>query len=867
MRHSVIQAFVLACMLSFARFASGDGGYLPGHSHRGEAFDAGPRQDAYLMGGTGKVSFPVSSTKPLVREFIEQGIGQLHGFWFVEAERSFKEAAKLDPDCGIAYWGLAMANEELHPARAKKFAADAAKHKAGLTDRERMYIDALGTETGYQAIIAKYPKDIEAKAFEVWRVFHKSEEVKIFKSEFDAAVELANQVLSVEPMHPIHHALIHIAASTNSEHRALDSAAKCGDTSPSIGHMWHMPTHIYFALRRYPEAAWQLEASIRTEHARMIHDRVLPDQVHLYAHNNEWLVRALLHLGRVHDARRTATQMIDLPRHPLFNLIERPIARNDAERQAAADKDEDGLKSDERVVEVHGTSAYYGRERLLQTLRQYEYWDDLIDACRTGYIEPTAIPGEQGKVHLNLAVAYYCRGKPGDLAAGDQELAQIRKLLNEQEVLMHTSIEEARKGPEKDRKRAIGMAEGRYAIAGAALSHSLAEVESYQRIVEGFFVSRKMLFVYLGLLAVSEIVVFWFLRRRLVFATLSVVAVVIAGVWLFQRHLALLDLPYDSKNVEFAFMSRKQLEAGDPDVAEWCARQYAENRPDQVRPQANLVEILYGIGKLEDARAEFETLRDVAGTADLDSPPFARLAPIAREFGLPTDWRRPEKINKLLASRRPLPSLGPLLWRPWSAPDWKLKDAQGKEHTLAEFHGKPVVMIFFLGQGCLHCKQQLEAFAKKTKQFAEAGLTVVAVSTDDVKGITKSLKDYGAEKFPFLMLADPKLDVFESYRAYDNFERIALHGTFVIDAKGFVRWHDEGSEPFMDVNFVLAESKRLVPRPVPPVEPGARVIVDGSSPVPVLASITERRPARTIRRAPAPTLRASTACRFGRPGR
>jgi peroxiredoxin len=368
------------------------------------------------------------------------------------------------------------------------------------------------------------------------------------------------------------------------------------------------------------------------------------------------------------------------------------------------------------------------------------------------------------------------------------------------------------------------------------LNRSLAELESYQRIVEGIFVSRKMLFVYLALLAVAEVVVFWLLRRRLVPAILTVVAAVFAGFWLFQCHLALWNLPYDSKNVEFAFMSRKQLEAGDPDVAEWCARQYAENRPYQVRPQANLVEILYGVGKKDDARAEFETLRELAGTADLDSPPFARLAPIAREFGYPTDWRRPEKINKLLAGRRSLPSLGPLLWRPWSAPDWKLKDAQGTEHSLAELHGKPVLMIFFLGQGCLHCKQQLEAFAKKAKQVGEAGLTVVAVSTDDEKGIKKSLKDYGSEKFPFLMLADPKLDVFQSYRAYDNFEQIALHGTFLIDAKGFVRWHDEGSEPFMDVGFVLGESKRLLPRPVAPVEPGARVIVDTSSPIPVAAS-------------------------------
>ncbi len=82
--------------------------------------------------------------------------------------------------------------------------------------------------------------------------------------------------------------------------RALDSAARCGEAAPSIGHMWHMPTHIYFPLKRYPEAAWQLEASIRTENAQAMHDRAFPSQS--APHNNEWLARTLLFLGRVHDA-------------------------------------------------------------------------------------------------------------------------------------------------------------------------------------------------------------------------------------------------------------------------------------------------------------------------------------------------------------------------------------------------------------------------------------------------------------------------------------------------------------------------------------------------------------------------------------
>ena len=81
-----------------------------GHSFHGEAFNEGPRQTAYLREGTGNVSFPATTKNELVQKFISQGVGQLHGFWYFEAERSFRQAASIDPDCAIAYWGMAMSN-------------------------------------------------------------------------------------------------------------------------------------------------------------------------------------------------------------------------------------------------------------------------------------------------------------------------------------------------------------------------------------------------------------------------------------------------------------------------------------------------------------------------------------------------------------------------------------------------------------------------------------------------------------------------------------------------------------------------------------------------------------------------------------
>ena len=70
----------------------------PGHSQHGEAFDDGPRQRAYLMTGTRCVHLPVTSSVADVQAPFDQGVGQLHGFWYFEAERTFRQVAMLDPD-------------------------------------------------------------------------------------------------------------------------------------------------------------------------------------------------------------------------------------------------------------------------------------------------------------------------------------------------------------------------------------------------------------------------------------------------------------------------------------------------------------------------------------------------------------------------------------------------------------------------------------------------------------------------------------------------------------------------------------------------------------------------------------------------
>ncbi len=289
---------------------------LEGHSLHGDAFNEGPRQRAYLMGGTGNVQFPVTTESKTVQKFINQGIGQLHGFWYLEAERSFRQAAAIDEDFAMAYWGAAWAaNSEgssgTNRKRAQGFIAEAVKRKDNITAREKLYIDALDKYLkdepkekskraaaflkDLESIVIAHPDDLEAKAFVAHRIWYNARE-GIPVASYLATQALLDEIFEVEPLHPAHHYQIHLWDQRHPEN-AVTSAARGGISAPSIAHMWHMPGHIYSRLKRYEDAIYQQEASARVDHSQMMRDQVMPDEINNFAHNNEWLIRNLSFVG------------------------------------------------------------------------------------------------------------------------------------------------------------------------------------------------------------------------------------------------------------------------------------------------------------------------------------------------------------------------------------------------------------------------------------------------------------------------------------------------------------------------------------------------------------------------------------------
>ena len=132
--------------------------------------------------------------------------------------------------------------------------------------------------------------------------------------------------------------------------------------------------------------------------------------------------------------------------------------------------------------------------------------------------------------------------------------------------------------------------------------------------------------------------------------------------------------------------------------------------------------------------------------------------------------------------------------------------------SLESHKGKPLILIFYLGHGCLHCSEQLNAIADRIDDFKEAGLPVLAISSDTVPELAKSQSNYSKEatEFPFPLIADPEKKSFKAYSAHDDFENEALHGTFLLDPNGRMLWSDVSADPFMDLDFLIKESHRLL---------------------------------------------------------
>lgn len=726
-------------------------GPLPGHSLHGEVFNEGPRQRGELLPGMGAVTFPITCGDPQVQAFFNQGVAQFHGFLFLEAERSFRQAASLEPGCAMPYFGMALANLRNRP-RAKGFIAMARERQELATPREALWIKALADYLeapddlasgdrwrrlvqGLEALLYEYPDEIEGKALLAFVLWEASGEGLPMNSH-QAVDALLAQVLAVAPEHPgAHHYVIHLWDKEKAE-RGLTSAARLGPSAPGIAHQWHMPGHIYDRLLRFADAAWQQEASARVDHAYMHARRVLPYEIHNYAHNQEWLIRSRIHCGQSRAALAAARGLLETPRHPLHNAADKPTG-----------------------------CAAYGRDRLIDALLAFELWPQLLELSETPWLPPTEDRARRIAWLKGRAAACWFRNQS---ASARQQRDELRSLLaaqrGEQEVAGKAAEDKARSEMKSEAEAAAARDAARQPFDDLAgkLEAAVSDVEALDQAFSGDAAAADAL---------------------------------------------------DKSQWPKTMIAQVHLRHGRFEAAEKAARDAVEASRGQVLPLAALVESLAAAGKTEEAQLQFSELRTLAADADLDAPPLARLGRLAQSWGHAADWRLPRPVASDLGARPELDSLGPSDWEPWAAPGWKARDASGQEVASTEFDGRPTLVLGYLGFGCLHCVEQLKAFAPLAAEFQRAGIRLVGVGTDPPPALAASLAKYEQESgaaFPFPLLADESQAAFRAWGAYDDFERQPLHVTLLVDAGGRVRWQAIGHEPFSDATFLLAEARRLL---------------------------------------------------------
>ncbi len=256
-----------------------------------QVVDADEHQHAYTGSisteGLGKVDFSPSCNQEAKGKF-SRGLALLHHMMYEQAEKEFVSASEADPNCALAYWGIAMtifhplwpgqpSAEDLNKGLAAVEKAKALKPKA---EREQAYIGAveafykdsdkldyktrlMAFEAGMKMVYESYPDDIDAAA--LYALSHLATASKTDKtfSHQKKAGEILAVVYKKEPSHPgaIYYT-IHAYDVPPLASRGVEAARGYDKIAPEVPHALHMPSHIFVRLGYWPEtASWNLRSA------------------------------------------------------------------------------------------------------------------------------------------------------------------------------------------------------------------------------------------------------------------------------------------------------------------------------------------------------------------------------------------------------------------------------------------------------------------------------------------------------------------------------------------------------------------------------------------------------------------------------
>jgi tetratricopeptide (TPR) repeat protein len=399
-----------------------------------------PALPAHILNGMGTeyVHLKITTSNPEAQRFFDQGLAQLHSFWANEAERSFLQAAALDPEAPMPWFGVAMvASGDYRPRfqidqlgeaygrdtrgytsralEAAKKAQALAEVSGKATEVERLYVAAIVARRipngkdpneayieGLRAVLAKYPQEVEARTFlslHLMRGYTLPDHGP--RPGTMEAVELLRQLLKDAPDHPgVHHYVIHAWEGSNFAKDAWPSCKRYAELVPNIPHALHMPGHIYSQTGKFAEAEKSFGDAAANELSYIKADSLYGSGHH--GHNVHYLSTAYAFDGQYQKAKDAARTLLAITENP---------------REKAN-------------IDGNFSANRQGWFALMRALVLAQSWDEILDGKSLPEYDR---PREQAWRHWAMGLAY--AGK-GDAAHAADEAKRMDEVLKEYEALV-----------------------------------------------------------------------------------------------------------------------------------------------------------------------------------------------------------------------------------------------------------------------------------------------------------------------------------------------------------------------------------------------------------------------------------------------
>jgi len=218
----------------------------------------------------GTVSFETSCA-PAVKTQFNEAVALLHSFWFPESRSIFEGVLKNDPNCAIAYWGIALTHWG-NPFAGQRSPQTIATGKAAIdkglatgspTPREKGYLEAvailfsssdvttqrqrvLDFEKAMGRVSTANKTDIEARIFWALSIAQAASPTDKTYSRQLAAAEMLEPMYKQMPNHPgLAHYIIHAYDVPALAEKALPAARAYAGIAPVVPHALHMPSHTF----------------------------------------------------------------------------------------------------------------------------------------------------------------------------------------------------------------------------------------------------------------------------------------------------------------------------------------------------------------------------------------------------------------------------------------------------------------------------------------------------------------------------------------------------------------------------------------------------------------------------------------------